>query len=434
LCFYYVTYLRQLQANLLESRDRMEFDEVYNLITRRSAEEPVEDVLVAIDGLLNSNGASLQSFDDVLRDEETQIQQFIPTREFDFIRQFDEYVDPRRIGSILRRLVPNVRHEETPGQLASSLMPLLLVLRILPSAPLDLVLYKLPIPIVVMLRNRLLNGTQDDVAKSLLERIKEMMEARKSKGESYGVASRANAPVQMQSERRGAAPTLEESLGAKPAARAAGAPTQAAPPRAAAAARSVAPAAPGTAAPSQTAAGRGTSVLDERLLLAWRLEGTRIAVLTLSPRELIGLVGVEPRFLVPWVVVALKTGQAYRLTPDQVNKETMERLVAELMGLAPKDVNPRLSTQERAGLLQQAKGVSQTRFLVTVLKAGRLGESVHGPGSLGRGLEGLASKAGATLGDFLRQPGHDSFRELRTTLTNEEKQAISVLTRVARVQ
>jgi hypothetical protein len=189
LCYYYTLYLRQLQTLLALHAGPQELDDVYSLVTRRVPGEPMEHALAAIDALLNDKGSSTATFDDVLRDE-AQLGQFIPEAEFAFINQFEDFGNPQRIRSTLKRLLPDMRRDAVEGQ-ESSFMPLLLALRVMPVDVRDAVLAALPIPLLNLLRNRIGNSPQDDLAATLLDAVRTAMEARR--GQSFKVQVPAGA-------------------------------------------------------------------------------------------------------------------------------------------------------------------------------------------------------------------------------------------------
>ena len=190
LCYYFMIYLRQVQTVLALHEGRQELDDVYSLMTRRLEGEPVEHPLVAIDALLNGKGNSMESFDDVLR-EQKQLSQYIPETEFAFINQFEDFGNSQRLSATLKRLLPDVRREQVEGQ-ETSLMPLLLTMRVMPAEVRKAVLQALPIPLLNMLRNRVANSQRDDVATALGEAIRETMESRK--GQAVNVVTSPSAP------------------------------------------------------------------------------------------------------------------------------------------------------------------------------------------------------------------------------------------------
>jgi hypothetical protein len=478
LCYYYTLYLRQLQTLLALHAGPQELDDVYSLVTRRVPGEPMEHALAAIDALLNDKGSSTATFDDVLRDE-AQLGQFIPEAEFAFINQFEDFGNPQRIRSTLKRLLPDMRRDAVEGQ-ESSFMPLLLALRVMPVDVRDAVLAALPIPLLNLLRNRIGNSPQDDLAATLLDAVRTAMEARR--GQSFKVQVPAGAtkgavatsvrvappggtkPAVAASVRVAAPPApaaraapaaappgsaapVAASPTAKPvspapepAQRAAPAPPTAAPPPPARERPAAPPAqpreAPATAAPAGAparAAAARTSYLEEPTILAWRMDGARVAAISLSARDLFELVGAEPRFLVPWVVFTLRTGQVFGLAPERVTKERVEQVVQALHRQAGAREGT-IPAERRAALLQEHQGAAHARLLLGAVKVAGTRPYLRLPPSLAPALEALGARFGAGLLEFLRHPNDDAWREQRAALTADERQALAVLQRVARGQ
>jgi hypothetical protein len=451
LCYYYLIYLRQLETLLALHEGRQELDDVYSLMTRRREGEPVEHPLVAIDALLNGKGSSMESFDDVLR-EQKQLGQYIPESEFAFINQFEDFGNSQRLSATLKRLLPDMRREQVEGQ-ESSLMPLLLTLRVMPLEVRKAVLEALPIPLLNMLRNRIANSPRDDIATALGEAIREAMEGRK--GQPLNVQSPSTsargaiatsvrvappggraAPAAAQAA---SAPPAAASARAGPPAREAPAPAREAPARETSTREAAPRAAPAAEAPrprpqeEERPAPARISYLDEPSLLAWRLDGSRVAAISLSARQLFELAGAEMRFLVAWVVFTLRTGQVFGLAPERVTKERVEQIVQALRRQAGA-LKAQLAPEQLSELLQQAQGASHIKLLLALVKAGGLQRFLRTPESLAEGLDGLSGKFGARLLDFLRHPNDEGFSGQRDRLTGEERQVLSVLQRVARSQ
>ncbi|MDH4247529.1 MAG: hypothetical protein OEW39_06910 [Deltaproteobacteria bacterium] len=422
LCYYFVVYLRLLQFTLLSRMSRQEADAVYTQVVKRLPNDPVEHPLVAIDVLMNSNGTSMHSFDDVLRDSDKLKGQFIPEDEVEFIHHFDQFMDPKRVKDALERFIPDVKAEEMSGQQMGSLMSLLLILRILPGAPTDLLLYRLPGPHLLMVRNRIINSPMDEVSKGLLERIKEMMGVRQKRGEKYAMGSRSSGQVAVQGSRK---PRADEQKSQPPPRTEVhqGSP-QGAP---------VLEGAPDSEPVSDAVEPAG-STLDQRLILAWRAEGGRLGVVSLSARELLEQVGNDAKLMMPWVVVAIQTGQIYRLDPKEVTRLRVEVLVNELLTEAPVGVKARLSTEQINQMLAQAKGASPNRYLQWVLKAANTGAAARQAGELTPHLASLSAKLGARVGDFLHNPTNPEFKAVVGQISAKERHAVTVLNKVARFQ
>jgi hypothetical protein len=462
LCYYYAVYVRQLQTLVALHAGPQELDDVYSLIARRVEGEPVEHPLVAIDALLNGKGNSMDAFDDVLKDT-AQLGQYIPAGEFAFINQFEDFGNPQRLSATLKRLIPDVRREAIDGQ-ETSLMPLLLTLRVMPAEVRKAVLEALPLPLLNLVRNRIANAPQDDIAAAMGEAIRATMESRK--GEAYTVHKAPGRGAVASSVRpapaagQGAAPSAAPAAGSRTAALAGGraaAPAggrTAAPPaggRAAASAagdRAATPRAAPEAAPprdpaaarqalaAQAAAADGaskTAYFDEPSMLAWRLDGERVAAISLSARELCELVGAEPRLLVPWVVFTLRTGQVFGLSPDRVSKERVEQVVGALRRQAGGRTGS-LQAESLEQMLLENKGAPQSRLLLALVKAAGMRPFLRVPEAIAPAVAELGRKFGAHLMDFLRNPNDESFSGQRAGLSGEERQALVVLQRVARAQ
>ena len=438
LCHYYVLYLQRLQSVLTLKYDRRELDEVYSQINRRVEGDTLDHPLVAIDALMNGKGNSMQSFDDVVVDEQ-QLLHYVPRAEVEFISQFADHGSPKQLASMLKRLVPDVRREVVEEQ-ESSFMPLLLTLRTLPAPLRDAALAALPVPILNMLRNRISSAAGDDVARTLSERIKETMEAKR--GESYSIRTRQDTgKAAVASSVRVAPP----SGGTSSAGAAQGTPDT--PAATAPAAASTVVEAPPAEQPAPDAKAARETVptpppggavhlewFDKRSMLAWRLDGARLSAISLSARELMELVGGEMRFLLPWLVFALRTGQVFDLAPDHISKETVEKLLLSLRMQGAGPSRSGLSKEQLDALPQQGKTDAHAKLLLALANAGGLENFTRIPDSMVPSLESLSQKFGEKLGEFVRQPTHEAFQEPFAALSNQEKQALSLLRRVARAQ
>lgn len=438
LCHYYVLYLQRLQSVLTLKYDRSELDEVYSQINRRVEGDALDHPLVAIDALMNGKGSTMQSFDDVVVDEQ-QLLDYVPQAEVEFISQFADQNSPKQLASMLKRLVPDVRREVVEEQ-ESSFMPLLLTLRTLPAPLQDAALAALPVPILHMLRTRISSAAVDDVARTLSERIKETMEAKR--GESYSIHSRQDtgkaavassvrvAPPSGGTSSAGAAQGMPDTPAAT--APAAASTVVEAPP-----AKQAAPdteAAPETVPTPPPGGAVHLEWFDKRSMLAWRLDGARLSAISLSARELMELVGGEMRFLLPWLVFALRTGQVFDLAPDQISKETVEKLLLSLRMQGAGPSRSGLSKEQLAALPQQSKTDSHAKLLLALANAGGLENFTRIPDSMVPSLESLSQKFGEKLGEFVREPTHEAFQGTFAALSNQEKQALSLLRRVARAQ
>ncbi len=458
LCHYYVLYLQRLQSVLTLKYDRGELDEVYSQINRRVEGDALDHPLVAIDALMNGKGSTMQSFDDVVVDEQ-QLLDYVPRAEVEFISQFADQSSPKQLASMLKRLVPDVRRHVVEEQ-ESSLMPLLLTLRTLPAPLRDAALAALPVPILHMLRNRISSAAVDDVARTLSDRIKETMEAKR--GDSYSLRTRQDtgkaavassvrvAPPSRRTSSAGVAQGTPDTPAATAPAAAStvveAPPAEQPAPDAPTAASTVAEAPPAKQAVPLTEAARETvptpppggavhlEWFDKRSMLAWRLDGARLSAISLSARELMELVGGEMRFLLPWLVYALRTGQVFDLAPDQISKETVEELLLSLRMQGTGEARSGLSKEQLDALPQQGKTDSHAKLLLALANAGGLENFTRIPDSMVPSLESLSQKFGEKLGEFVRQPTHEDFQEPFAALSNQEKQALSLLRRVARAQ
>lgn len=478
LCYYYSVYLRQMQTLLAQHTARLDLDAAYSFVTRHVEGDIPDQPLVAIDVLFNSKGNSMESFDDVLKDED-QLSEYIPDGEFAFINQFEDFGNPKRLATSLRKLIPDPRRDAIEGQ-ESSLMPLLLTLRVMPLSLREPVLAGLPVPLLNLLRNRITNTERDTVATELAAAIHETMNQRR--GESYTVnapaghskgavatsvrvappagkvrgqsaslspaAARAAARRQVAVEMRAAEAAAQKAREARaagaglaqaaepaadvsapvPQASPAAAPEPVARPQPA---RRPAPAEP--ARPEAAATAPKLGYLDDPVLLAWRLDGGRIAGISITARELFTLVGGDARFLVAWVVFSLRTGQVFGLEPSQVSKERVEQIYQAMRRQAGERAGV-LSGEQLARAAHKAQGASHARLLLSLLRESNLQRYMYLPEPLEPALGHLSSRFGAGLLDFLRNPSDESFRQQRTGLSGDERKTLHILQRVARSQ
>ena len=445
-CLYFVTYLRQLQSHLVISSPRREVEGIFQLIAGRMEGGEIEHPLVAVDALMNGKGTSMESFDDVLKND-AQISQLLPPKEADFINQFEDFGNPKRLAATLRKLVPDPR-KELEGEQETTLMPLLLMLRTMPVAIRDVVMAKMPVPILNMLRNRLTNTTLDDVSKELVDRIKEFMDARRAAGESYTVSGqRSSQKAAVASSVRVSPPKSAGTPSASLPRGGADAPPVRAPNGVAA--KKSAPPAPETApetAPeppaaqppaqptAQPPAQEPLAMVDEKALISWEVSGGRIQAVSISVRDLMGLAGKELRLLLPFVVFSLRTGQIFGLEPDQIKRETVEKLVRNLASQGAAPAQPALPREKVLSLLQAGKGASMGKLLLSLLEAQGLESYLSPPPAFAQAFQTLEEKFGERLQAFLEAPGDASFRDIREGLDGEEKEVLSVLHRVARAQ
>jgi hypothetical protein len=419
LIFYFNTYCRYLQFSLLSQYPPQQCETLYNTIVGRKRGDGCSDAIIAIDEVMNTTGTSGQSFEDILKDEDLEVEKYIPPGEIEFIGQYREFTR-QNLGSSLKRLMPKSTKPGVDG--AASLMSLLLILRTLPAHLRSRVLEKVPGPMLNLFANRVGNGPQDDVARTLVGQIKEMIDTRAKSGEQYTLIRQEQRVVS-------GVKTVRPPAGA--ATEAAASPTRDAAPVAAAAAAPEAPA-PRAAAPQPRAASAADSgSADEPLIVGWRVDAGKLIVEALSARDLMRLTGPEVRALVQFVKFALQTGQLFRVPPGNISKETMEGLIGKLMKSAPGDSAPALSKEERLAILEAGKNQSAKQFLATLVK--KLRKPAQPSGSLQPALNALSGKLGPRLPSFLANPGGDGFKEVVQGLSAEERQAVSMLARVSKI-
>ncbi len=443
LCYYFVTFIRNVQFHLV-TQPGAALDQVYAELVQRAPESPVDHPLIAVDVLTNMFGNSGQSFDDIFK-EQQDIQKFIPPQELEFILQFDLQSNQHNVVNALRGMIPQFNREEITEQGRASLMPLVLMLRTVPPGARAVLLEKLPIPVMMMVRNRTGNGPQDEKARNLLTELKQAMEERAKKGESLQVRA-VNRAGMSGVATVGTPPAKPEPPAAKPASAPAARPAprpameaQAAP-RPAPAAQTGAAKAP-AAAPSMAAQAESPvilppiteNLLDVRLLVAWRMDGAHLEVRTLSVREMANLAGREPLLYVPWVLIAVQTGQIFPGAP-QASKEVLEKLVVAVVTRIPTDIKARLTGSQAQNLAGQSKSLSPQKFLLAIIAKAVQADAARNAGALAAPLASLCEKFQANLPDFLRNPSKDDYRDQRVALTVPEKNAVAVLQKVARLQ
>jgi hypothetical protein len=443
LVHYFATFLRTLQSEVLAQPGLANPEEIYAQVMRRKQTDPIDNVLVAIDVLMNMKGNSADSFDDILSHEGTDIEQFMSPQEAQFLRYHDPYADAEAFGAAVRMALPAAQKSEMldQGGGGSLAMRLLLVLRAVTPAVRAGILDKIPAPLLVMLRSRILNGPQDNNAKGMAEWIKAALDMRTQRGEQFVVPAARREGMADLTAAKHAPPSPAAAPGAGHAAGAAGAhrAQSPAPARPAAPADAPAPVAAPADAPAPAAAAPAAgpptpdALLDQRLLIAWRQEGGQFTVIGMTPRELLGLVGPEPRFLLPWVMLALQTGQVFNFPAANVNKELIEKLVkavaAKAAGLPP----PQLGKPQVAQLAGELKDLPHQKALVGLIVKGKVGDAARQPGKFSPALESLLAKFGSTLGEFLRGPSSSEFRDLRVGLSEDEKQLVQVLQKLSRL-
>ncbi|MFI5399907.1 MAG: hypothetical protein ACHQZQ_02505, partial [SAR324 cluster bacterium] len=175
------------------------------------------------------------------------------------------------------------------------------------------------------------------------------------------------------------------------------------------------------------------TLMDQRLLVGWKQDGGQFTVVGMTPRDLIELVGLEPRLVLPWVLLALQTGQVFPVPASSVNKELIENLVKALLAKGAGLTPARLSKQQVAELVNDLKNLHAQQALHALIAKGQLGDIAHSHSRAPAALESLLAKFGANLGDFLRGPSNEEFRDLRLGLSADEKQLVQVLQKLSRL-
>jgi hypothetical protein len=412
LCYYFTVYLRNVQVFLVTQPGLPNLDPLYALITKRDPAGASDQVLVAIDALMHLRGNSTQTFETVLKNGD-DVQRQIPAPELEFIGQLDCMGDEQRIAATVRAMVPILNREEIAAQGRATLMPLLLVLRSAAPAVRGMVLDRLTIPVMMLLSNRLLNGPHDEAAESLAGEIKFNLEQRAKRGETVSVRS---------INREGAAGVTTVAGAARRPAAGGPATSESAP-------------AGGQAAPSgpDPIVEQGAGLLDRTAVISWKATGDQVSALTLSARNLMILVGRESALLLPWVRLAVQTGQIPAPPEGAQPKEWLEKVIAGLLRAMPAAEAAQPSPPTKAMLTQAAKGHPPQAFLLGVMTQGNLGPTRFLEPVLDGALVSLIGKLKDRFADFIRNPNQDEFKALRQTLNPAEKAAVAVLQRVDRL-
>lgn len=416
LVFYFNIYCRHIQQALLAGTPPKEVEKKYDAIVNAKREDGVSDMLVAIDRIMNTTGNSGASIEDVLQHEDEEIEKFIPPAEMEFVSQFRDFTRGN-ITASMKKLLPKARDlgGEEGG---ASLMPLLLVLRTLPTDLRQVALDKLPGPFLNMFLIRMSNTTQDDVAHQLAEQLRATIEARTKAGETYSVAGGRRGQAGVETVQ--AAQRVEAAPEGQPQAE-----------RPADPAPKAEPAPPRDAARTLMATTSAPSTLDQPVILDWRPSADGIDLIVMTVGELVQVAGTETRILLHLIKFALQTGQVFRVPPEKVSRQTMEKLIVHVMKQAPKDMAPLLSKEERLEILESGKQLGTKRLLAML--AEKLPEPSMGGGGIHDAIHSLTEKLGGDLGEFLTNPRQEAFREVIRKLTPEERHAVIVLNRVSQV-
>ena len=432
LVFYFATFCRYLQFTRLCGMQAAECEAIYkNAITHKHG-DAVSDVLVAIDELMNTTGNSGQGFEEVLKDEEMEVENYIPPMEIEFISQFREFTRANMMSS-LKKIIP-ARRPGADDDVAASLMPLLLMLRTLPFDQTKIVLHKVPGPYLLLLNNRIGHGEKDDVSHDLLNLIKSVMEDRTKSGETYTLA------VRHASGKKSAMQTVKSStsLPASPAEGTAQK-VEASP---AATESTVSAPAPETkpaasigsmaATAEQPAAPRSDDTVNEPVVLNWHITGSKVAMETLTASELMVIAGPEARIVFQLIKFAMQTGQVFHLSQSKMSKESMNQLISKVLKQGPGDQTPLLSKEQRIAIIESGKKLSAKQLLGSILD--KFGAGSTGPTRRMEGaLNSLTGKLGETLEAFLRNPNQENFREIVKGLSRDERETVSILNRVSRL-
>ncbi len=130
---------------------------------------------------------------------------------------------------------------------------------------------------------------------------------------------------------------------------------------------------------------------------------------------------------------ALKTGQVFGGSPEQVSREKLEGLLRGILKESGPRKGARISAEERAGLHEQNKGQPPGRILLGLQKKFQIGaDRIEQAGELASGISGLQKRLAAQLQPFIMNPSQEGFRPYLAELSPEEKQAVRVLNRVAK--
>jgi hypothetical protein len=136
---------------------------------------------------------------------------------------------------------------------------------------------------------------------------------------------------------------------------------------------------------------------------------------------------------VPWVLFAIKSGQVIKLPPDKISKEILERLLKAMMKGTENPREARLTGDERQQLYRGSKGKPPNRFLLELVEKYQVGTTdLSEAGTLAGGIVSLADKMGGKLTDFVNNPTQESYAKIAKELSAAEKNALTVLNKVAR--
>lgn len=416
LAYYFVTFIKQIQYQTLalqSTNSEMVYEQIHSYV----ADQPVEDILASVDILINMRGNSKQAFDDILKNADTQASNYIPEGEIDFILQFQEFTEEGVLKS-LEKFVPQAKHMADLADQGNTLMPLLLIMRTMPHSMRNTVLYKIPGPFLGLLINRISHGKKDDADDSLLTHINDVMDKRQKSGESYTVVGASKGKSKSDKIEKASSEVVEQTVEEVERA------------KADLEKKTKARRAQERAKAVEESAATKSAVLDTRLIVAWQIDSGVVSLTSVSARELITLVGPDPRFLRFWVVFALQTGQVFKIPSDKINKEVLTKILHALIQGASKNTMPKLSKQQRQKLMDVSKK-SGRAALLGMCQAIPLNRSQQG-GALTEGIEKLSTTVKYDLEDLIANPADELFQDIRRGLGEPEQMALRILNRVAR--
>lgn len=132
---------------------------------------------------------------------------------------------------------------------------------------------------------------------------------------------------------------------------------------------------------------------------------------------------------------SLQSGQVFRLPPDKISRDTVQKILKTLSDAASSVKDPPVSKEERQQIHEQLKGLPPGKILEQICQAfgiGRSGLSEAGP--TGGSITRLTNRLGSQIEDFIPNPTRESYRSFLQEMPQEEKRALSILNRVARLQ
>ncbi|MDH4121285.1 MAG: hypothetical protein OEV94_06245 [Deltaproteobacteria bacterium] len=449
MCFYFGTYLQYIQYFSLSHLDDKRAEAVLKDLQSVKPDEGFLDIMIASAYLMEKKGAGGQSFREVSNDEDEDglgVEGRIPEDEMDFLAQF-RFFSAGNVVNATKKFLPQ---GAAPGEQPRSMMVTLLLLRLLPLAARMALLSRIPAPILSVMLTRMGHGA-DEMTLMIGSNIREEIELRKQKGETYalpGYAKGQKAGVTTTSSRKPAGRTESGGAGRMTGgdSQATGQPQAEPQDDQTPATETPAEGANKPAVEVKTEAPQNRreedkgdayqpsvdQLMDERVIIRWRVSGMRVEVQSISPRDMDYLAGPDPRFLGPLVLFAIHTSQVFRIPPENVTKEVVDKILATILSRSPKGVNPRLHHDIRNAMVQIK--LSPKKFMETLLdKSQGLLRGANNPGVLADPIQSLSEKLGEKVLDFLKNPGDSAFGVVRQGLSPQEKHAASVLYRISRL-